>query len=1067
MNTVTSGARSFSPPLKARYTEAPGGGEWNSYKHHSDYRHSYLNGSHGPDSIEMEHLKKSAGKMPAYNRQDDDARRLDVSKLFEDVPMSHKSFLDPEYEAEMLKHKRDVLQSVVDSHDIQGGVPVLSYLDECRMLQYMCECLEAACMLKGIDANQQLRASSASAPASFRPWLSRNLTKQDPVFASIIAGGKSLEDLPRTLKCPVRGCRHYVYGFATKEDLQSHTRTHLVAGEEQLQDQDELNARRSKQYPGRPEMDPVQQPRTPPEQREPVDQEYSRADAMDHDSVQPHAFMRPKSPTLTGTTLSPNPDGTAYGEVNHHRYFPPSESHFSPRMRPSEPVSRRESMHIDSHRESHHDTLPPIRQLDLPSDQGSQHNSYMSASQSQAPTQSGILPRLETLPSSSMRSEAPSSPRLRIRTLERGLSERRYSDRGHSESQSMFSGQDSLPPFSTLDPDGTSIPARVNPLRHVEKAPKEEALPEPARIKPEPKPEIVEPCLRCAGRGPCECVVPLRQDDSHWYRVDTYRGTVASVAKSLVPGSPIGERPVRHGSMMTGPIRQAAVRKLRRDVDDYLRSILRFPDNIRVGIRDTTDFNDSFWRMGDLSHEKNIIEQIVATNAWNIFTPPPAILCTLLFSNLKSQQPYNIIHLIGTSAKFSTSRRNEESTNPALYHAKHLLREATFYGLSGNKPFIGAPCAERRGPPFPDDAVRDDQAEVVEGCMGSFLRAFESSCRDGKEKTPKQWIALFSSLVIFHLSGVILGGAAKASLENPVNADDHSFAMGFWDTMRSTFDVLLDLFFSLGPMLFDRVSQDWEEDDILAYDMMAKALLYSDWKNHGIANSEEFLLALSSFRFEESMDAVKKVTKTLNTVMEERNESNRSVSSRRTSFRDDSVSRAFSNRSDDRPRPMLSTGASRLQTDSSYRAGGRTFSRDYSSVSGRSDYAYSEAGSSRLHEYLRSSTGPSRPQDVWQNIPHPAPSRRSSPGPTEPDSLSPTGVVSPDGRSPMSMANLIKGEPHASGKPLSPRSEMSRSDMGYGYSRHHNNRSASHGGMASLGDRLERRPSFTGSSQPS
>lgn len=37
--------------------------------------------------------------------------------------------------------------------DISGGVPVLSYLDECRMLQYMCECLEAACMLKGTSAS--------------------------------------------------------------------------------------------------------------------------------------------------------------------------------------------------------------------------------------------------------------------------------------------------------------------------------------------------------------------------------------------------------------------------------------------------------------------------------------------------------------------------------------------------------------------------------------------------------------------------------------------------------------------------------------------------------------------------------------------------------------------------------------------------------------------------------------------------------------------------------------------------------------------------------------------------
>ncbi|TQV95955.1 C2H2 finger domain-containing protein [Cordyceps javanica] len=1082
MNTVTTGPRSFSPPLKLRYAHSPDGGEWQSYRHHSEYRSSYLNGSHGPDPTDMESLKRSAGKTPAYSCSDDAARRLDLSKLFDSVPMSHKTFLDPEYEAEMLRHKRDVLQSVVDSHDMAHGVPVLSHLDECRMLQYMCECLEAACMLKGIDANQQLRASSASAPASFRPWLSRNLTKQDPVFASIIAGGKSLDDLPRTLKCPVRDCRHYVYGFATKEELQTHTRTHLIAGEELLQDQDEINAHRTRQYPDRPEMDPVQQPRTPPEHRELMERDYARADGTDHDGIQPHAYMRPKSPTLTGTTLSPNPDGTAYGEVSHHRYFPPSESHFSPRMRPSEPEPRRDSMQLDSRRESaQHDTLPPIRQLDLPSDQGSQHHSYMPASQ--APTQASHLPRLDTLTGSSLRSEAPSSPRHRIRVPERGPS-----DRGNVDAQTSFSGQDSLPPFSALDPTTNSIPARLESFRGADRV---EVKNEIVRIKSEPKQPLEEPCLRCAGQeaGSCKCIVPLRDDDSHWYRVDTYRGTIASVAKSLVPGSPIGERPARRGTLLSGPVRQTSARKLRRDVDDYLRSVLRFPDNIRVGIRDTTDFNDSFWRMGDLSHEKNIIEQIVATNAWNIFTPPPAILCTLLYTSLKTQQPYNIIHLIGTSGKFSASRRDEEVTNPALYHAKHLLREVTFYGLSGNNPFIGAPFAERRGPPFPEDAVRDDQAEVVENCMATFLRAFEASCRDGKEKTPKQWIALFSSLVIFNLSGVILGGAARASLENPVNADDHSFAFAFWDNIRSTFDVLLDLFFDLGPMLFDRVSQDWEEDDITAYDMTANALLYADWKDRGITNSEEFLLALSSFTFEESIESTKTVTKTLSMTRDgRRRDSQRSGSSRRTSHYGESISRAYTDRSEDRPGLTMNAGLSRSQTDS-YRIGvnrgaadykSRAFSRDQGSVSARSDYALSEAGSSRLHEYLRSEPGSLRINDhSWHSIPPSVPSRRSSPGPTEPDSLSPTGVVSPDGRSPMSMANLIgkAGSTHAPGRALSPRSEMSRSEMGrsevgrsevdrsevgYGLSRH-DSRTTSHG-LTSLADRLDRRPSFVGSS---
>ncbi|KGQ02522.1 hypothetical protein BBAD15_g12266 [Beauveria bassiana D1-5] len=1089
MNIVTAGPRSFSPPLKPRYADTSSGAKWRPHKHHFDYYSSHLKGCHSIDSSDMESLENSARHMPSYNCSDDSYRRLDLSKLFDDVPINHKFFLDPEYEAEMLKHKRDVLQSVVDSHDLARGVPVLSFLDECRMLQYMCECLEAACMLKGIDANQQLRASSASAPASFRPWLSRNLTKQDPVFASIIAGGTSLDDLPRTLKCPVRSCRHYVYGFATKEGLQSHMRTHLVAGIELFESQDEIKSRRIGRYPGKAEMNPVQLPRTPPEQREHVERDYARTDDMDSVAIQPHAFMRPKSPTLTGTTLtgttlSPNPDGTAYGEDSHHlRYFPPSKSHLSPQMRPFESEARREPVHPDTHRESQqHDTLPPIRQLDLPSDQNSQHQIYIAAPQSQALAQSRHGLRVDTVTGSSLRSSAPPSPH-RIRAPEYGRSDRGHLVHDNPDAQPLYSGQDALPPFSALDPAGSSILARLESIRKEDRS--REVKSDATQLKSELKQHLEEACLkaclRCAGReaGSCKCIVPLRDDDSHWYRVDTYRGTIASVAKSLVPGSPIGERPAGHGTLLSGPIQQAAVRKLRRDVDDYLRSILRFPDNISVSIRDTTDFNDSFWRMGDLSHEKNIIEQIVATKAWNISTPPPAILCTLLYATLRTQQPYNIIHIIGTSGKFSTSRRDEELSNPALYHAKHLLREVTLYGLSGTTPFISAPCAERRGPPFPDDAVRDDQAEVVETCMASFLRAFEASCRDGREKSPKQWLALFCSLVILHVSGLILGGAREASLESPVNADDHAFALGFWDTLRSTFDVLIDLFFELGPMLFDRVSQDWDEDDIASYDMMAKALLYGDWKNRRIANSAEFLLALSTFTVEKSVDTTKQAIETLSTSREGwRRDSHRTDSSRRTSYYDESVLRAHTDRSETRPGPMTNTAFPRLQADS-YRTSGsneatvdytksRAFSRDHSLVSALNGYAHSEAGSYRVHEYLHS--GSSLRDQTWQSTPHLALSRRSSPGPTEPDSLSVTGVVSPDGRSPMSMANLMSkaGPPHALDRPLSPRSQMNRRDMGYGYSSHYDGRTISYGGLASSGDRgdrLERRPSLTGSSR--
>lgn len=116
MNAVTNGARSFSPPPKARQFGVSGG-EWPSYQQPAYGHKAHFHEPHHDDS-EPDLLKK-ANKMPMYG-YDEPPRRADLSKLYEEVPETHKSFLDPEYEAEMLRHKRAILQSVVDSN---GMVP--------------------------------------------------------------------------------------------------------------------------------------------------------------------------------------------------------------------------------------------------------------------------------------------------------------------------------------------------------------------------------------------------------------------------------------------------------------------------------------------------------------------------------------------------------------------------------------------------------------------------------------------------------------------------------------------------------------------------------------------------------------------------------------------------------------------------------------------------------------------------------------------------------------------------------------------------------------------------------
>lgn len=140
MNSAAPGARSFSPPPKGRHYDAARGGEWSSFNnhhnaHYSSHSHSHssshsnsrpqshsrsrTNGSYTTESTETEQFRKLPSKTSAFASHHafpDDSRRSDASKLLDQVPMNHRSFLDPEYEAEMLRFKRDILQSIVNSH---------------------------------------------------------------------------------------------------------------------------------------------------------------------------------------------------------------------------------------------------------------------------------------------------------------------------------------------------------------------------------------------------------------------------------------------------------------------------------------------------------------------------------------------------------------------------------------------------------------------------------------------------------------------------------------------------------------------------------------------------------------------------------------------------------------------------------------------------------------------------------------------------------------------------------------------------------------------------------------
>ncbi|KHN98533.1 Zinc finger, C2H2-type/integrase, DNA-binding protein [Metarhizium album ARSEF 1941] len=136
-------------------------------------------------------------------------------------------------ELDMLRHKLRVLEHLVDRYDLASQIPVLSGPEEARELQYRCECLEAVCLQNEVNVIEPLKRSLPSAPPDFAVWLERHLELHDSILphrseAHAEAGGWKARSMP-SFKCWHDQCAHYVYGFASQRERDSHSLVHQTS----------------------------------------------------------------------------------------------------------------------------------------------------------------------------------------------------------------------------------------------------------------------------------------------------------------------------------------------------------------------------------------------------------------------------------------------------------------------------------------------------------------------------------------------------------------------------------------------------------------------------------------------------------------------------------------------------------------------------------------------------------------------------------------------------------------------------------------------------------------------
>lgn len=142
-------------------------------------------------------------------------------------------------ELQMLRHKRRALLSYAEEHHLPGGVSTLSEIEEARVLQYQCECLESACIDQGVDIQDPnfvatlKRTLEADAPEGYSAWLDKNLSYYDPIARlwrlrdSMASTHRLGDETQHSYKCPNERCLHYIYGFPAQDDRDHHAKEHI------------------------------------------------------------------------------------------------------------------------------------------------------------------------------------------------------------------------------------------------------------------------------------------------------------------------------------------------------------------------------------------------------------------------------------------------------------------------------------------------------------------------------------------------------------------------------------------------------------------------------------------------------------------------------------------------------------------------------------------------------------------------------------------------------------------------------------------------------------------------
>lgn len=260
-------------------------------------------------------------------------------------------------------------------------------------------------------------------------------------------------------------------------------------------------------------------------------------------------------------------------------------------------------------------------------------------------------------------------------------------------------------------------------------------------------------------------------------------------------------------------------------------------------VKSQLDFDDGFWWTEDLLNSPPSSSFKPSFIRDSIERAPP-LLSVLAGSWNMSGTAYNFWQLLRLTRFVSSDRDVEAATYPVLYLAKLLLREVLFYDLQQPEPSIRAETNNSQPQSSFEESSSYGRYRVLYSCITEFLRAFESSTLRGYPLDPRSWLTVFLALCILSVVRTVLIDLTLSSPRaSPLSSSHASSAV---TTISSVYNVLVNAFVALSPIILDDIHVEMNDEDRNIFGSLAVVTRRGSWAEHGISSTKEYLMLLGN-----------------------------------------------------------------------------------------------------------------------------------------------------------------------------------------------------------------------------